>query len=515
MSRPFMNLLLPLTAVIAIGCEQPTATPRSNSLSADRQREPDGWRRARVEHVLLISVDGLHGLDLTRYISEHPTSTLARLGRHGTTFANATTAKASDSWPGLLAIVTGGSPRTTGIIYEIGYDRSLSPHGSACATVGTTVDYSEFVDVNQNLIDGGGGIDPAKLPLDPARGCTPVYPHSYLRVNTIFEVIKASGRRTAWSDKSLGYEVVNGRSGHGVDDLFTPEIAAPLPNGETPTTSVADVETYDTIKVRAILHEIDGFDHSGTRHVGVPAIFGLNLQAVSVGQKTAGYVDAAGTPTPTLAGALDFIDAQLGRMVQELKQQGLLERTLIALSAKHGQAPIDPALRRIVSNKLVPNLVNGVQPDLLAQGTLDDIAILWLTDATKTGAVVSGLNASAASLGIDAVLSGNGLAPEFNDPAVDPRAPDVIAVVQPGVIYAKPTASKLGEHGGFGHDDTNVPILLSSIGNEKDDDVGRTVWTPVTTSQIAPTILAALGLDPSALDAVRLEGTRPLPIEED
>jgi hypothetical protein len=228
---------------------------------------------SRILARVLISVDGLHGVDLTRYVAHHPTSTLARLSHHGTTYVNGTTAKPSDSWPGLLAIVTGGSPRSTGIMYEVSYDRSLSPPGSACATVGTVVDYSEFIDVNQNVIDGGGGVDPAKLPLDPSHGCTPLYPHSYLRVNTVFEVIKAAGRRTAWSDKSLGYEVVNGPSGHGVDDLFTPEISAPLPNGETPTTSVADVEMYDTIKVRAILNEIDGFDH-GRATSGWPQIVG-------------------------------------------------------------------------------------------------------------------------------------------------------------------------------------------------------------------------------------------------
>jgi len=37
------------------------------------------------------------------------------------------------------------------------------------------------------------------------------------------------------------------------------------------------------------------------------------------------------------------------------------------------------------------------------------------------------------------------------------------------------------------------------------------VTTPVATAQVAPTILAALGLDPNALDAVRLEGTEALP----
>jgi hypothetical protein len=38
-----------------------------------------------------------------------------------------------------------------------------------------------------------------------------------------------------------------------------------------------------------------------------------------------------------------------------------------------------------------------------------------------------------------------------------------------------------------------------------------TISTPVATTQIAPTVLAALGLDPAALDAVRQEGTAVLP----
>ena len=498
-----------LLGALALSCnEQPSTAP--GALRFDRASAPS----ARTQHVLLISVDGLHAVDLTRYVGTHPASTMARLSQHGTSYLNASTAKPSDSWPGLLAIVTGGSPHSTGIPYEVSYDRSLSPPGSNCSTVGTTVDYSEFIDVNLNLINGGGGIDPNKLPRDPKNGCTPVYPHSHLRVNTIFEVIKAAGGRTAWSDKSLGYEVVSGPSGHGVDDLFDPEIAAPLPNGETPTTNVSDVEQYDTIKVRAILNEIDGMDHTGQHRVGVPTIFGMNFQAVSVGQKTAGYLDAAATPSAGLANALDFVDAQLGRMVEELTRQNLLGHTLVIVSAKHGQAPINPALRHIVSSRLVPGVVNGIQAGLLAQGTLDDIALLWLTDGSKTPAVVAALDNAKVSLGIDSILSGRPLATLFRDPARDPRAPNVVVVVNPGVIYASPTASKRSEHGGFGHDDTNVPILLSVLGDGRDEQgqpgQAKAVLTPVTTAQIAPTILVALGLDPSALDAVRLEGTEPL-----
>jgi len=38
-----------------------------------------------------------------------------------------------------------------------------------------------------------------------------------------------------------------------------------------------------------------------------------------------------------------------------------------------------------------------------------------------------------------------------------------------------------------------------------------TVYTNVGTNQVAPTILTVLGLNPASLDAVRLEGTAPLP----
>jgi len=500
-------ILLGLGAALACDSTEPL-TPSSHPLAREVSQLRGATRR--IKHVLLISVDGLHAVDLTRYVAGHPASTLAQLTHQGTTFPNASSAKPSDSYPGLLAMITGGSPRSTGVFYDDSYDRLLSPPGSDCSTRGTEVVYDESVDRDLTRLDAGGGIDPAALPRDGARGCTPVYPHQFLRVNTIFEVAKHAGLRTAWSDKHPSYELVNGPSGHGVDDLYTPEIASNAPgvSGDW-TTNVAVAEQYDDFKVEAIVNEINGKDHTGAARVGVPAIFGMNFQEVSVGQKTVGYADAAGTPTAGLADALDHTDASLGRMVSALKRQGLYESTLIIISAKHGQAPIDPALRRIVDNKRIPGIVNGVQPGLVAQATADDIALLWLTDQSQTGAAVAALTANQSQVGIASIRSGAGLAALFQDPLSDSRTPDIIAIAEPGVIYTKLTATKLEEHGGFGHDDTNVPILVSAPGLE-----GGAVTAPVETRQIAPTILAALGLDPAALDAVRLEGTSLLPLRD-
>jgi Type I phosphodiesterase / nucleotide pyrophosphatase len=180
-----------------------------------------------VRRVLLIAVDGLHALDVSRYIKNHPDSALAELARHGITYTNARTPANSDSFPGLLALVTGGSPLSHGLFYDVSYDRSIfDPTNKSCSPpAGNPMIFDESIDlydannVSQNVIN------PEALPRHRVNGnCLPLFPHEALRTNTIFEVVKAAGGRTAWADKHPAYDLVNGPSGKGVDDLFTPEI---------------------------------------------------------------------------------------------------------------------------------------------------------------------------------------------------------------------------------------------------------------------------------------------------
>src|SRR5712692_8281192 len=221
-----------------------------------------------ARRVLLLSIDGLHAVDLAIFVRSHPNSALAQLSSSGVTYTEASTSKPSNSFPGLLSIVTGGSPISTGVWYEGAYARSLSPPGSNCKTAGTEVIWSGVLDRNNKALDAGGGIDPVKLPLDPSKNCVPVYPHSFLRVNTIFEVAHAAGMRTACFEKNTAYEMVSGPSGRGVDDLFTPEIGSAARD-------VKSQEAYDDVKVQAIVNEIDGKDHTGKVSVGVPVLFGV------------------------------------------------------------------------------------------------------------------------------------------------------------------------------------------------------------------------------------------------
>ena len=155
----------------------------------------------------------------------------------------------------------------------------------------------------------------------------------------------------------------------GIDDLFTPEIDSnalepggkPYPGEIIWTEDNAATMQYDSYKVQAVLNEIDGYDHSRTTKVGVPAIFGMNFQTVSTAEKllssdglNGGYLPGTTTPGPLLERALDYINAKLQAMDEEIQAQGLADSTAIIVSAKHGQSPQDPSsLTRIKDGPII------------------------------------------------------------------------------------------------------------------------------------------------------------------
>ena len=271
-----------------------------------------------------------------------------------------------------------------------------------------------------------------------------------------------------------------------------------------------------------MLNQFKGFDHTGTgnKH-GVPAIFGMNFQAVSVGQKVTAdsYTDALGTPSAELLASIEFVDQSLGKMLDALSDQRLLARTLIIVGAKHGQSPIDVSqlhmLKSSSNPKMLPANKDVVDPiDLLqnggvpvAQETADDISLLWLADQTKLKSALALLEADQAgnnTTKIQKIYSGEELKAKFGDPALG-RAPDIIIQPIPGTIYSG-SAKKIAEHGGFAADDTHVMLVVSNPRLE-----ARKVHHPVANKQVAPTILRSLGLNPWDLQAVRMERTRVLP----
>jgi hypothetical protein len=456
---------------------------------------------ATVQHVLLLSIDGAHALDVANYVKRNPQSAMAELSGMSVTYTNASL-PIGDFYPGVLSLVTGGTPNSTGVWYDEGWDRSLSAPKSDCSKVGAEFLYDEKIDINVEVIDGGGGINPDKLPRDPKKGCTPVYPHDFLRVNTVFDVAKAAGGRTAWSDKHWSCDIVTGKGGKGVDDFYIREVGT----GKL-ASDIARTTQFDDARVQAIVNEIDGFDHGRAKQVGTPAIFGMTFQALSVEQKkpNGGYVDASGTPSAIVESTLKHVDQSIATIVKELKARNLLSSTLVVLTAVHGDSPINRAWSRKLDEDLIPDMIGE---ELLGVAVQDTEAFLWLKDQTQTARIAALLSRpdNRSKAAINEVLWGEALKLQYNDPLQDGRTPDIIVKPLVGVYYAGKESTKISEHGGFYTEDVNVPLLLANPKLKP-----AVIKAPVQTTSVAPTILQMLGLNPQDLDAVRLEKTPGLP----
>jgi len=426
-----------------------------------------------------------------------------------------------------------------------------TPYG---VPTGTTTDYDQGIELDDTKLNGGapgasltdGGIasiDPKKLVRDPANGCAPVYPWNFVRTNTIFSVVHGAGGYTAWIDKHASYSFTAGPGGKGLNDYFSPEVdsaVVALPGVTTAegascssirdtigslsswTNSFENIQCYDALKVQALLNEIAGKTHAG-KAAEVPALFGMNFQAVYIGESvfepgvgTGGYQNAAALPTSELLKEIEFVDASIGDIVHALKAAGIYDDTLIIVTAKHGESPIDPGLYVADGSNTPATLLGTAIPfsesPLNSTGigaTEDDVSVLWLKKGASVNSAVELLEKNAAAIGLGEIYYGPSLYLNYNvgglDPGEDPRTPDIIVTPNVGVTYSGST-TMIGDHGGFAHDDTNVILLVAHP-----DFSARTVAATTTTTQVAPTIVKALGLDPSALDAVRAEGTPVLP----
>ncbi len=186
-----------------------------------------------------------------------------------------------------------------------------------------------------------------------------------------------------------------------------------------------------------------------------------------------------------------------------MKENRLLDSTLIIVTAKHGDVPIDPLRFRAADLSLIPSIVNSIEPGLLLNAEQDgSIAMLWLKDHRHTADVVKAIRNRQTEAGIQQIFSGESFKLMFADPANDPRMPDIVIQPNLGVIYVEPDDGFIEEHGGFTDEDTHVALLVSFPSFPP-----REIKSPVRTAQIAPTILEQLGLNPKSLEAVVKEMT--------
>lgn len=420
-----------------------------------------------AQHIVLISVDGLHAFDLANWIAFHPQSALAELGRRGVTYTNAHT-PVSDPAAGLLALSTGGTPISTGIITSDGYDRALSPVGSACKRIGAALELDGAVTARKPIA------------LDPRNGCEPVLPHDLVRVNTMFEVVSEKVGATAWAGESaITTDLLRGPSGKGLGEA-------------------CDEGVDDQVRVAKVIQWIDGSP--------VPALFGMSFTGVAESQRRDGYRDGLGVPSEGLAKALEALDDTVARIVRELKSKQLFDSTWIVVAAPFAQSPVDAHQRVVVPIATLRDVVNKAAPGPIAHVSGGDVAMIWLRDKQTTERIAKVLGDDSVKLGIQDIYYGARLALTLNSPATDSRMPDIILQPRAGVSWAQPGERALMFHGGMLDQDTHVALMISGV-----QLTGRADLTYVPTTQLAPLLLRALGMEKFDLRALHLEHSPALP----
>ena len=107
--RKLASAAVALAALLSVG-----------AIAQDHDRD---WDKSEIKHVLLISIDGMHAVDFKNCAEgiaganggKPYCPNLASLATTGVNYVAASTSKPSDSFPGLMTIVSGATPRTMGV----------------------------------------------------------------------------------------------------------------------------------------------------------------------------------------------------------------------------------------------------------------------------------------------------------------------------------------------------------------------------------------------------------------
>jgi predicted AlkP superfamily pyrophosphatase or phosphodiesterase len=287
-------------------------------------------------------------------------------------------------------------------------------------------------------------------------------------------------------------------------------------------------EGGDVWAADAAISAMDNEDWSG--------IF-VTLPGVDKAAHMWGSVYDGGGPDPMthLENAAAVADAQVGKIVDHLRDSGQLDNTLVVLTSDHGSVPglhfhgvDDGTSNRGFFNWYYGDTANGTylkpQPALqplvdtgnVAMTYADSMLAAWLKDTApaKTNEAVAIM---AAMPDVSAVWVRDGgryvrrspvrwdlmpssaerawfrdHAQELVNTAAAPTGPDLIATFIDDTTY-----SVAGDHGGIQARTQQIPIVFAGGGLGSDD-----IGAPVRSVDIMPTILRQLGIRPTS----RLDG---------
>ena len=396
----FANLLFCLTEaqvnLTAIG----GISPPLGTGSYPVQTVTNLYAQGPYTRVLFISFDGMHQNDFVRFVQLYPNSTFATLLDTAIAYSQAKASSPSDSFPATTAIFTGAQPRLSGIWWDDVWDRSLYPGTSNCeGSPGAECDWSANDDLNGTALDGGRSFNISVFPKRKTTWgtCETVYPHDFIRVNTIFEIARQNGLVTALAEKHPSYEFLNGNTGFGIVEGYYPEVSSVPRN----LTSLSLTQAYDDLHWSAVSNWTMGNFVNGTKMPnGGPALYASNFQSLTYAQSFHRYADSAGAFEGNISAAIQRYDSRLGQLITTMKDAGTLNSTLLIIGSKQGQGPVDPNILRYINYTTMIQAA-GVPVSLF---TADDGGVMWLKNSSDAPLAKANLIAQKNTTGVDFIL---------------------------------------------------------------------------------------------------------------
>jgi predicted AlkP superfamily pyrophosphatase or phosphodiesterase len=375
-------------------------------------------------HAVIVFIDGGH----PELYDAQTAPAITALAQVGTRFSRAEVGFPSDSMPGILGPLTGAPPAVTGVPYDDYYDRK----------------YGQAIEITEAI----------HVPAGRA-------PHDLLRVPTLFEAARAKGLKTSFISKHVGYEILQGPSGQGVDRLALPEMA----------THKGPLVEFDAQNFVLLEEHI----RTGSDVAGIYAI------APNYAMKDTGL-------GPETRASISAIDRAVAHLVEMLRATGRYDDTVIVITSDHGnsETPVAVAKSGPVS---IAGLLEG-RGIKLAHVTYDNLALVYLADPGHRADAVAALEAADTrqALGIERIATAEELA---RWQAFTPdQMPDIVVICRPDVVYTKLPAKKRMEHGGMNPSDLRVPLVIAGPGVKH----GAVVAEAVSTNSIGPTLARLLGL---------------------
>lgn len=204
-------------------------------------------------------------------------------------------------------------------------------------------------------------------------------------------------------------------------------------------------------------------------------------------------------------------DRDLGKIEQAYRRAGVLSQTLFVITADHGMAPI----KDFIPFNVVRSAAAKARTKVTAAAQYT-AAYVWLRNRGKAGLVARNILAAHVR-GIQSVyyldthhgryqyvLAGGDFAEPEVDAAdqhllgtlMDGHEPAVVVFCREGASFASPSYHWRADHGGAGWQSQHIPLILAGPGIRR----GLVIGEPAKLDDVAPTVLTALGVEPTGME---------------